>query len=89
MPSDSVVLPATRVPKRLWAYLEELMRRRMLTTRAELIKEALREYVLHHKDEAASRDFRIIEARLALEAGRREDQRREKELLKWIDQLRS
>jgi len=87
MPSNSVVLPATRIPRKLWTYLEQLMKRKMLATKTEVVKEALREYVLHHKDEIEEYEFNIQEAKIILEEGRREDEAGEMKLLECIDKL--
>jgi metal-responsive CopG/Arc/MetJ family transcriptional regulator len=85
---ESVVIPATRISKKLWAYLEEIMKRKMFTSKSELVKEALREYVTKHKEELGSKDFDIIDAMIVLKEGRDEDKKREKELLEWIEKLR-
>ena len=85
---ESVVMPATRISKKLWAYLEEIMKRKMFTSKSELVKEALREYVAKHREELGNKDFNIIDAMIILNEGREEDKRREKELLEWIEKLR-
>lgn len=85
----SVVVPATRVSRRLWAYLEELMKKRMISERTELVREALREYVLRHKEEIGEKDFEVVDAALLLEESRATERKREEELLAWIDTLRA
>ena len=86
MPQDSVVMPAVRIPKKRWKSLEEIMHKRMFSGRAELMRDALREYVLRH--EAAVPEFRISEAALTLHEGRAEDRKREEELIEWVRKIR-
>jgi len=88
MARDTVVLPATRIPRRLWLHLEEIMRNKMFTSKTELIKEALREYVERHRKETTKSNFNLIDASITLEEGRAEDKRREEELLEWTEKLR-
>lgn len=86
MPEDTVVMPAFRIPRRLWKSLEQIKRRKMFSGRAELVRDALREYVLLH--EKAS-EFRISEAAVILKEGHAEDLRREQELIEWIRKIRA
>jgi len=88
MARDTVVLPATRISRRLWLYLEEIMKNKMFTTKAELVKEALREYADRHKGEVTKSDFNLIDTSITMEEGRAEDKRREDELFEWIEKLR-
>jgi len=88
MVRDTVVLPATRIPRKLWLHLEEIMKNKMFTSRAELIKEALREYADRHREEIGRPDFDLLDASIAMEEGRAEDKRREDELLEWSEKLR-
>jgi metal-responsive CopG/Arc/MetJ family transcriptional regulator len=83
---ESVVLPAVRVPRKLWMYLEEIMRKRMFSGPAELIRDALRAYVEANKSQIS--DFKITEAKVALKEGRREDERREEKLIWRAEKLR-
>jgi metal-responsive CopG/Arc/MetJ family transcriptional regulator len=87
MPQDSVVIPAVRIPRKLWKSLEEIMRRRMFSGKAELVRDALTEYVIHHT--ATMPKFRISEAALTLREGRGEDRRREEQLIKWVRKIRA
>jgi len=87
MSSDSVVMPAVRIPRKLWKYLDEIMRKRMFSGKAELIRDALREYVLHHRE--TTPEFKISEAAVTLREGRAEDIRREEELIEWIRKIRA
>jgi len=87
MGGRTVVLPAVRIPRKLWLYLEEIMKRKMFSSKAELIKDALREYVLRHKE--LLKDFDIISTSIELREGRLEDEERERELLEWIEEIRS
>jgi len=84
----SVILPATRVPKRLWKYLRQLQEKHMFTNTTELIREALREYVINHKDEIGEIEFDLIDVQLVLEEGRAEDKKREEKLNEWLASLR-
>jgi len=68
------VLPAVRVPRKLWLYFEEIMKREMFSSKAELIKDTLREYVIFHKE--LIKDFDIISISIEL-----------KEDLKVIDEI--
>lgn len=88
MARDTVVLPATRIPHRLWLHLEQIMKNKMFTNKTELIKEALREYADRHREEMAKPDFNLIEASITMQEGRAEDKRREEELLEWTEKLR-
>jgi Arc/MetJ-type ribon-helix-helix transcriptional regulator len=83
---ESVVLPAVRIPRKLWMYLEEIMRRRMFSGPAELVRDALRAYVEANRSQIG--DFRIIEAKVALKGGREKDERREEELVEQAERLR-
>lgn len=83
-----MVLPATRIPRRLWLHLEKIMKNKMFTSRAELIKEALREYAERHREEVARSDFDLLDASISMEEGRTEDKRREDEMLEWVEKLR-
>lgn len=38
MNDKTVVLPAVRIPRKLWLYLEEIMKRKMFSSKAELIR---------------------------------------------------
>ncbi len=87
MPQDSEVMPAVRIPRKLWKSLEEIMRRRMLSGKTELLRDALREYVLRHQP--ATPELRISEAAIRLHQGREEDRRREEELIEWIKKIRT
>jgi len=64
------------------------MKNKMFTSRAELIKEALREYADRHREEIGRSDFDLLDASIAMEEGRAEDKRREDELLEWSEKLR-
>ncbi|GEM_PF-1146901 len=83
----STVIPATRIPRKLWSYLQELMKKRMLSSKSELVKESLREYLMHHKSELTEKEFKIVESSVALREGREEDRKREKELFEWIEKI--
>lgn len=85
----SVTLPATRVPKKLWKYLERLQEQKMLASTTELIREALREYVLNHKGEIGEVEFELIDSQLVLQKGRDEDRKKEGQLLEWTETLRN
>ena len=87
MARDNVVMPAVRIPRKLWKSLEDVMRRRMLSGKAELIRDALREYVMRHQEPAA--ELRISDATQALHQGREEDRRREEELIEWVRKIRA
>ena len=87
MRRDTVVMPAVRIPRKLWKSLEEIMHKRMFSGKAELLRDALREYVLHHR--ATGPELRISEAALTLREGRAEDRRREEELIEWIRKVRA
>jgi len=89
MARDTVVLPATRIPRRLWLHLEEIMKNKMFASKTDLIKEALREYADRHKEEMPKSEFNLIDASITMEEGRAEDRRREGELLEWTEKLRS
>jgi len=88
MARDTVVLPATRIPRRLWLHLEEIMKNKMFTSKTDLIKEALREYADRHREEIPKSDFNLIDASITMEEGRAEDKRIEEELLEWTEKLR-
>jgi metal-responsive CopG/Arc/MetJ family transcriptional regulator len=88
MAKDSVVMPAVRIPKRLWRSLEEIMRKRMFSGKAELIREALREFVVLEREKMTP-EFRISEAALTLREGRSEDRKREDELIEWLRKIRT
>ncbi|MBS7637435.1 hypothetical protein KEJ49_00875 [Candidatus Bathyarchaeota archaeon] len=87
MDERSVVMPAVRIPRELWLYLEEIMRRKMFSSKAELVKDALREYVSHNRE--LLHDFEILSAAVKLKRGRFEDEERERRLLEWLRELRS
>ena len=89
MTSGSVVFPAVRIPKKLWKYLEKLMDKKMFASKADLLKEALREYLERHKDEIDVTTFDIVESRLILEKERILEKTREDELLEWAEKLRT
>jgi len=80
-------MPAVRIPRKLWRSLEEIMRKRMFSGKAELMRDALREYVLHYR--ATTPELRISEAALTLREGRAEDRRREEELIEWVRKIRA
>ncbi len=83
----TIVMPSVRIPKKLWVYLEKLMEKKMFTSKAELIKEALREYVEKHKGEIDVNELNVSEAMLILEMGRIEDRTREEELIELSEKL--
>jgi len=62
---DSIVIPAIRIPRKLWLLLEELRKKKMFVSMTELVRDALREYVDRHRDEI-EQDFKIIEAFIEL-----------------------
>ncbi|NVM27992.1 MAG: hypothetical protein HWN65_04035 [Candidatus Helarchaeota archaeon] len=86
---DSVVLPAIRISKKLWKYLEKLMQKKMFTNKSEMIKEALREYVENHQEEVKETTFNIVDSRLILENERILEKAREDELLEWAEKIRT
>ena len=86
MAKDSVVIPAVRIPKKLWRNLEEIMRRKMFSGKAELVRDALREYVI--LQEKRTSKSRISEAVVTLRDGRSEDRKREEELIEWVRKIR-
>jgi len=59
----------------------------MLSGKAELTRDALREYVLRHKPPSAK--TKLSEAARTLRQGREEDRRREEELIEWVKKLRT
>ncbi len=85
---DSEVIPAVRVPRRLWLYLETLRKKKMYVSMTELVREALREYVERHRHEV-EQDLRVVEAILALEESDKLDAEREKMLIKLAEEIRS
>ena len=87
MAKDSVVIPAVRIPRKLWKSLEEIMRKKMFSGKAELVRDALREYVILQLK--ATPESRISEAALALRQGRSEDRKREEELIEWVSKIRA
>jgi len=87
MSEGSIVLPAVRVPKKLWRHLEEIMKRKMFSGKAELVRQALREYVINYKRSVP--EFRISEVALLFEEGRVEDKRRERMLVDWVEKIRA
>ena len=87
--SDSVVLPAIRISKKLWKYLEQLLEKKMFSSKASLIKAALREYVENHQKEIDIVEFNIIDSRLILNNERIIEKSREDELLDWTEKLRT
>lgn len=88
MGGESVVVPAFRVPEKLWLYLEELGKRRMYTSTAELVREALRECVERHRHKV-EREFEVIEAFLELEGARKLEGTRGGRLIRLAEELRS
>jgi len=88
MSSESIVIPAVRVPRRLWLYLEVLREKKMYTSMTELVREALREYVEKHRHEV-EQDFKIVEATIALKEGDELEAKREKRLMELAEKLRS
>ncbi|RLE73048.1 MAG: hypothetical protein DRJ37_01395 [Thermoprotei archaeon] len=88
MSGESVVIPAVRVPRRLWLYLEALREKKMYTSMTELVREALREYVDRHRHEV-EQDFKIIEASLILKEGDKLEAIREKRLIELAEKLRA
>ena len=90
MSSESIVIPAVRVPRRLWLYLEVLREKKMYTsmTMTELVREALREYVEKHRHEV-EQDFKIVEATIALKEADELEAKREKRLIELAEKLRS
>lgn len=80
-------MPAVRIPRKLWKSLEEIMRKRMFSGKAELIRDALREYALHYR--ATTPELRISEASVMLHKGRAEDLEREEELIEWVRKIRT
>ena len=88
MSSESIVIPAVRVPRRLWLYLEALREKKMYTSMTELVREALREYVEKHRHEV-EQDFKIVEATIALKEGDELEAKREKRLIELAEKLRS
>ena len=88
MSSESIVIPAVRVPRRLWLYLEVLREKKMYTSMTELVREALREYVEKHRHEV-EQDFKIVEATIALKEGDELEAKREKRLIELAEKLRS
>ena len=87
MVKDSVVMPSVRIPRKLWKSLEEIMRKRMFSGKAELIRDALREYALSERLRISS-ELRLSEGALTRHCGRSEDRIREDELLGWVRKLR-
>lgn len=85
----SVTLPATRVPKKLWKYLERLQEQKMFASTTELIREALREYVINHKNEIGEIEFEIIDSQFVLQKRHEEDRKKEEHLLEWTKTVRS
>ncbi len=88
MSGESIVIPAVRVPRRLWLYLEALREKKMYTSMTELVREALREYVDKHRHEV-EQDFKIIEASLILKEGDKLEAIREKRLIELAEKLRT
>jgi len=88
MSSESIVIPAVRVPRRLWLYLEVLREKKMYTSMTELVREALREYVEKHRHEV-EQDFKIVEATIALKEADELEAKREKRLIELAEKLRS
>jgi len=87
MAKDSVVIPAVRIPRKLWKNLEEIMRKKMFSGKAELVRDALREYVILQT--RTTPESRISEAALTLRQGRSEDRKREEELIEWVSKIRA
>ena len=69
--------------------VEKLMEKKMFASKADLLKEALREYLERHKDEIDVTTFDIVESRLILEKERILEKTREDELLEWAEKLRT
>ena len=61
----------------------------MFASTTELIREALREYVLNHKEEIGEVEFNIIDAQIILQKGRKEDKTKEEKLNEWTETIRS
>ena len=85
---DSVVMPAVRIARKLWKSVEEIMRGRMFSGRAQLIRDALREYVLVRRRNTTA-EVRLLEAAVTLRQGRSEDREREEQLLEWVRKART
>jgi len=83
---DSIVIPAIRIPRKLWLLLEELRKKKMSASMTELVRDALREYVDRHRDEI-EQDFKIIEALTELKEDDELEKIREKRLMKLAEKL--
>ena len=86
MSKETVVIPALRIPRRLWLYLEALMEKKMFTSISELVRDALREYVERHKHEI-EQDFKIITVYLPLKEVDELDNLQEKRLIGFAEKL--
>jgi len=84
---DSIVIPAIRIPRKLWLLLEELRKKKMFVSMTELVRDALREYVDRHRDEI-EQDFKIIEAFIELKEDDELEKIREKRLMELAEKLR-
>lgn len=87
--AETIVLPAIRISKKLWIFLEKLMDKKMFTNKSELMKDALREYVENHRNEIGTNTFNIVDSQLILEKERIIEKTREDELLEWTEELRT
>jgi len=85
---DSIVIPAIRIPRKLWLLLEELRKKKMFVSMTELVRDALREYVDRHRDEI-EQDFKIIEAFIELKENGELEKIREKRLMELAEKLRT
>jgi len=85
---DSIVIPAIRIPRKLWLLLEELRKKKMFVSMTELVRDALREYVDRHRDEI-EQDFKIIEAFIELKEDDELEKIREKRLVELAEKLRT
>jgi len=85
---DSIVIPAIRIPRKLWLLLEELRKKKMFVSMTELVRDALREYVDRHRDEI-EQDFKIIEAFIELKEDDELEKIREKRLMELAEKLRT
>jgi len=83
---DSIVIPAIRIPRKLWLLLEELRKKKMFVSMTELVRDALREYVDRHRDEI-EQDFKIIEAFIELKEDDELEKIREKRLMELAEKL--
>ncbi|MBS7653408.1 hypothetical protein KEJ13_09820 [Candidatus Bathyarchaeota archaeon] len=42
-------MPAVRISREFWLYLEEIMRRKIFSSKGKLVKDPFREYVSHNR----------------------------------------